>query len=54
MGPKIAIIGGGIGGLTAAVALARRGLAAEVYEAGTGAGRGGGWGGPVAERHGGL
>ena len=32
MGPKIAIIGGGIGGLTAAVALARRGMAAEVYE----------------------
>ena len=32
MGPKIAIVGGGIGGLTAAVALARRGLAAEVYE----------------------
>jgi 2-polyprenyl-6-methoxyphenol hydroxylase-like FAD-dependent oxidoreductase len=32
MGPKIAIIGGGIGGLTVAVALARRGLAAEVYE----------------------
>jgi len=32
MGPKIVIIGGGIGGLTAAVALARRGLAAEVYE----------------------
>ena len=32
MGPKIAIIGGGIGGLTAAVALARRSLAAEVYE----------------------
>ncbi len=32
MGPKIAIIGGGIGGLTAAVALARRGLAAKVYE----------------------
>jgi 2-polyprenyl-6-methoxyphenol hydroxylase-like FAD-dependent oxidoreductase len=32
MGPKIAIIGGGIGGLTAAVALARQGLAAEVYE----------------------
>jgi 2-polyprenyl-6-methoxyphenol hydroxylase-like FAD-dependent oxidoreductase len=32
MGPKIAIIGGGIGGLTAAVALARRGLAAEVFE----------------------
>jgi 2-polyprenyl-6-methoxyphenol hydroxylase-like FAD-dependent oxidoreductase len=32
MEPKIAIIGGGIGGLTAAVALARRGLAAEVYE----------------------
>src|SRR5947207_13054573 len=32
MGPKIAIIGGGIGGLTAAVALARKGLAAEVDE----------------------
>ena len=32
MGPKIAIIGGGIGGLTAAVALARQGLSAEVYE----------------------
>lgn len=32
MKPKIAIIGGGIGGLTAAVALTRRGLAAEVYE----------------------
>ena len=32
MGPRIAIIGGGIAGLTAAVALARRGLAAEVYE----------------------
>lgn len=32
MGPKIAIIGGGIGGLTAAVALARKGLTAEVYE----------------------
>ena len=32
MGPNIAIIGGGIGGLTAAVALARKGLAAEVYE----------------------
>jgi 2-polyprenyl-6-methoxyphenol hydroxylase-like FAD-dependent oxidoreductase len=32
MEPKIAIIGGGIGGLTAAVALARQGLAAEVYE----------------------
>ena len=32
MGPKIAIIGGGIGGLMAAVALARKGLAAEVYE----------------------
>ena len=32
MGPKIVIIGGGIGGLTAAVALARKGLAAEVYE----------------------
>ena len=32
MGPKIVIIGGGIGGLTAAVALARKGLDAEVYE----------------------
>ena len=32
MGPRIVIIGGGIGGLTAAVALARKGLAAEVYE----------------------
>jgi 2-polyprenyl-6-methoxyphenol hydroxylase-like FAD-dependent oxidoreductase len=32
MGPKIAIVGGGIGGLTAAVALTRRGLVAEVYE----------------------
>jgi len=32
MGPRIAIIGGGIGGLTAAVALARQGVAAEVYE----------------------
>ncbi len=32
MGPKIAIIGGGIGGLTAAIAFARRGVAAEVYE----------------------
>jgi 2-polyprenyl-6-methoxyphenol hydroxylase-like FAD-dependent oxidoreductase len=32
MGPKIAIIGGGIGGLTTAVALARQGVAAEVYE----------------------
>jgi 2-polyprenyl-6-methoxyphenol hydroxylase-like FAD-dependent oxidoreductase len=32
MEPKIVIIGGGIGGLTAAVALARRGLAAEIYE----------------------
>ena len=32
MGPKIAIIGGGIGGLTAAVAITRLGLAAEVYE----------------------
>jgi heterodisulfide reductase subunit A-like polyferredoxin len=31
-GPKIATIGGGIGGLTAAVALARKGLAAEVCE----------------------
>jgi 2-polyprenyl-6-methoxyphenol hydroxylase-like FAD-dependent oxidoreductase len=32
MGPKIMIIGGGIGGLTAAVALARQGVAVEVYE----------------------
>ena len=32
MEPKIAIVGGGIGGLTAAVALARSGIAAEVYE----------------------
>ena len=32
MGPKIAIVGGGIAGLTAAVALTRRGLVAEVYE----------------------
>ena len=32
MGPRIVIVGGGIAGLTAAVALARRGLAAEVYE----------------------
>jgi 2-polyprenyl-6-methoxyphenol hydroxylase-like FAD-dependent oxidoreductase len=32
MGPKIVIIGGGIGGLTAALALARRGVAAEIYE----------------------
>ncbi len=32
MGSKIVIVGGGIGGLTAAVALARMGLAAEVYE----------------------
>jgi 2-polyprenyl-6-methoxyphenol hydroxylase-like FAD-dependent oxidoreductase len=32
MGPKVVIIGGGIGGLTAALALARRGVAAEIYE----------------------
>jgi 2-polyprenyl-6-methoxyphenol hydroxylase-like FAD-dependent oxidoreductase len=32
MGPKIVIIGGGIAGLTAAVAMARKGLDAEVYE----------------------
>ena len=32
MGPKIVIIGAGIAGLTAAVALARKGLEAEVYE----------------------
>ena len=32
MAPRIAIIGGGIAGLTAAVALARNGLAADVYE----------------------
>src|SRR5262245_5844607 len=32
MGPKVAIIGGGIGGLTTAVALARRGLTAGIYE----------------------
>lgn len=32
MGVKIAVIGGGIGGLTAAIALARQGLAVEVYE----------------------
>ena len=32
MRPKIVIIGGGIGGLTAAIALVRKGLAAEVYE----------------------
>jgi salicylate hydroxylase len=31
-GPKIAVIGGGIGGLTAAIALTRRGLAVDVYE----------------------
>jgi 2-polyprenyl-6-methoxyphenol hydroxylase-like FAD-dependent oxidoreductase len=32
VGPKTVIIGGGIGGLTTAVALARRGLTAEIYE----------------------
>jgi 2-polyprenyl-6-methoxyphenol hydroxylase-like FAD-dependent oxidoreductase len=32
MGPKIVIIGGGIAGLTAAVAMARKGLDAEIYE----------------------
>ena len=32
MGAKIAVIGGGIGGLTAAIALVRRGLDVEVYE----------------------
>jgi 2-polyprenyl-6-methoxyphenol hydroxylase-like FAD-dependent oxidoreductase len=32
MGPKVAIIGGGIGGLTAAVALARQGIPTELYE----------------------
>ena len=32
MGVKIAVIGGGIGGLTAAIALARQGMAVEVYE----------------------
>ena len=32
MGAKVAVIGGGIGGLTAAIALARQGLAVEVYE----------------------
>jgi 2-polyprenyl-6-methoxyphenol hydroxylase-like FAD-dependent oxidoreductase len=32
MEPKIAIIGGGIGGLATAVALARQGLTAEIYE----------------------
>jgi len=30
---KILIIGGGIGGLTTAIALQRRGFSAEVYEA---------------------
>jgi len=32
MGMKIAVIGAGIGGLTAAIALARQGMAVEVYE----------------------
>ena len=32
MGVKIAVIGAGIGGLTAAIALARQGMAVEVYE----------------------
>jgi len=32
MGTKIAVIGGGIGGLTTAIALARQGMAVEVYE----------------------
>jgi len=31
-GPQIAVIGGGIGGLTAAIALTRRGLDVDVYE----------------------
>ena len=31
-GPEIAIVGGGIGGLTAAIALARKGIRATVYE----------------------
>ena len=50
MGPKIAIIGGRIGGLTAAVALARKGLAVEVYEQAPVLEEVGGGGGPVAER----
>ena len=54
MGPKIAIIGGGIGGLTAAVALARKGLAAEVYEQAPVLEEVGAGGGSVAERHGGI
>jgi 2-polyprenyl-6-methoxyphenol hydroxylase-like FAD-dependent oxidoreductase len=32
MGPRVVVIGGGIGGLTAAVAFARRGIRAEIYE----------------------
>jgi len=31
-GPKVAIVGGGIGGLTAAVAMHRHGIDVKVYE----------------------